>query len=88
MENMKETNDKKLESLESKLIEVTAQIISLKNEGNKVREISQYILLLLLLSGWLERIYSPLCDEKIITYILLFFSKDKQVKDQIKRDIL
>ena len=39
MESMKEVNDKKLESLESKLIEVTAQIISLKNEGNKVRHI-------------------------------------------------
>jgi len=32
---MKDANDKKLETLESKLVEITAQIVSLKNEGNQ-----------------------------------------------------
>jgi hypothetical protein len=32
---MKDANDKKLEKLESKLVEITAQIVSLKNEGNQ-----------------------------------------------------
>ena len=32
---MKDTNDKKLESLETKLIELTNEISSLKKEGNQ-----------------------------------------------------
>ena len=35
LETMKDANDKKLETLESKLVEITAQIVSLKNEGNQ-----------------------------------------------------
>ena len=35
LESLKDANDKKLSSLESKLVEVSAQIVSLKSDGNK-----------------------------------------------------